>query len=322
MDEKLYHDVMFSLGTGAADKLDIDITSEFALLPDAPIHAEQSLNNLDHLGHVSTALTPKPHATQEPPSGQAISDEAFFDGSVGDLEVSRNHDAPMPEAMPPSVPPGATMEPAEAAAFSEMQRVRTQLTIAFSYGAGVNSSGRPCRRRPDSKRPSDVLPEAWANFGDAQKLKVEEEFAARRQLLRRQIAQLESEHPDLDFNKIVRTTSSGAVALIVRPPIQDVPWLTDHINIHANHVYDPLSFGAAARQDWPGTHVDGPLAHHAVSSRHAGYSRSQGHDFHEDGEESDDAFEHAAAYSEFFNLQTASASSDAPAGPNSHINKF
>ena len=32
-DEKLYHDVMFSLGTGAAMKFDIDITSEFALLP-------------------------------------------------------------------------------------------------------------------------------------------------------------------------------------------------------------------------------------------------------------------------------------------------
>ena len=37
-DEKLYHDVMFSLGTGAAEKFDIDITSEFALLPDALIH--------------------------------------------------------------------------------------------------------------------------------------------------------------------------------------------------------------------------------------------------------------------------------------------
>ena len=185
------------------------------------------------------------------------------------------------------------MEPAEAAAFSEMQRLRTQLTNASSYGAGVNSSGRPCRRRPDSKRPSDVLPEAWANFGDAQRDKIEEEFAARRQLLRRQIASLESEHPQLDFNKIVRTTSSGAVALIVRPPIHDVPWLTDHIT----HAHDPLSFGAAARHDWPGTHVDGPFAHHAVSSRHAGYSRSQGHDSHEDGEESDDAFECAAAYS-------------------------
>ena len=33
MNEKLYHDVMFSLGTGAAEKLDVDITSEFALLP-------------------------------------------------------------------------------------------------------------------------------------------------------------------------------------------------------------------------------------------------------------------------------------------------
>ena len=101
MNEKLYHDVMFFLGTGAAEKLDVDITPEFALLPDAPIHADQSLNSLDDLGHASNALTPKPHATQEPPSGQAVSDEAFVDGSVGDLEVSRNPDAPAPEAMPP-----------------------------------------------------------------------------------------------------------------------------------------------------------------------------------------------------------------------------
>ena len=95
---------MFSLGTGAAEKLNVDITPEFALLPDAPIHADQSLNNIDDLGHASNALTPIPTATQAPPSGQAMSDEAFFDGSVGELEVSRNHDAPEPEAMPPSVP--------------------------------------------------------------------------------------------------------------------------------------------------------------------------------------------------------------------------
>ena len=78
-----------------------------------------------------------------------------------------------------------------------------------------------------------MLPEAWANFGDSQRLKVEEEFAARRQLLRRQITQLQSEHPDLDFNTIVRTTPTGAVALIVRPPlIHGVPWQDD--SIHAS----------------------------------------------------------------------------------------
>ena len=74
-----------------------------------------------------------------------------------------------------------------------MQRLRTQLTNSSSYGAGVNSMGKPCRRRADSKRPSDVLPEAWANFGDAQRDRIEEDFAAKRQLLRRQIASLESE---------------------------------------------------------------------------------------------------------------------------------
>ena len=63
-DENLYHDVMFSLGTGAAEKFDIDITSEFALLPDALLHSEQSLTNLDDLGHATNAHTPKPSATQ------------------------------------------------------------------------------------------------------------------------------------------------------------------------------------------------------------------------------------------------------------------
>ena len=155
------------------------------MLPDAPILVDQSLNNINDLGHASHSLTPIPTATREKPSGQAISDEAFFDGSVGDLEVSRNHDALEPADDPIAEPPGAAMAPEEAAAFAEMHRLRTELTNASSYGAGVNSSGKPCRRRPDSKRPSVVLPEAWANFGDAQKLKVEEEFSARRQLLRR-----------------------------------------------------------------------------------------------------------------------------------------
>ena len=111
-----------------------------------------------------------------------------------------------------------------------------------------------------------MLPEAWANFGDAQKLKVEEEFSARRQLLRRQISQLESEHPDLDFNKIVRTTPSGAVALIVRPPIHSVPWQTDYVHDHSFHRSNGMcdsSFGAAAQQVWYGNSAAGPFAHHA-----------------------------------------------------------
>ena len=169
--------------------------------------------------------------------------------------------------MPPPEPAGATMDPveatsssdkdpAEAAAFSEMQRLRTQLTNASSYGAGVSAQGKPCRRRPDSKRPSEVLPEAWANMGDAQRVKLEEEVAARRQLLRRQIASLEAEHPMLDFNKLCRTTSSGQVALIMHSPVYDFPWNIDCITSHAQDLW---TFGATAQHGMP-------------SSRHAGSS--------------------------------------------------
>ena len=162
---------MFSLGTGAAVKLDIDITSEFALLPDAPLSVDQTLNNINNLGHSSHSSTPIPTGAWEKPSDQAMSDEAFFDGHVGDLELSRNHDAPEP-ADELIEPPGAAMAPEETAALAEMHRLRTALTNSSSYGAGVNSAGIPCRRRPDSKRSSDVLPEAWANFGESQRKSV------------------------------------------------------------------------------------------------------------------------------------------------------
>ena len=107
----------------------------------------------------------------------------------------------------------------------------------------------------------------------------------------------------LNFNKLCRTTNSGHVALIMHPPVYEFPWHIDGITSHAQ---EPLSFGAAAQRDWPRPHVDGLRAHHA-SSRHAGNSsiQDQGLDIQEYGEESDDAFVHAAAYSEFLNLQTA-----------------
>ncbi len=108
LNEKLYHDLMLSLGTGAAEKLDIDITSEFALLPDAPIIVDQSLNDIDDLGHSSHSSTAIPTAAREKPSDQAMSDEAgLFRRQVADLELSRNHDAaePADEHIEPPVPP-------------------------------------------------------------------------------------------------------------------------------------------------------------------------------------------------------------------------
>ena len=47
------------------------------------------------------------------------------------------------------------------------------------------------------ERPSEVLPEAWANMGDAYRERLEEDVAARRQLLRAQIADLAKRHPRL-----------------------------------------------------------------------------------------------------------------------------
>ena len=79
-----------------------------------------------------------------------------------------------------------------------------------------------------------------------------------------------------------------------------------------------LSFGAAAQHEWPGRHVAGPFAHHAVSSRHA-HSRSQGHDIKDDGEESDEAYVPTAACPEILNWQTVLATSDSPAGPTAHL---
>ena len=122
-----------------------------------------------------------------------------------------------------------------------------------------------------------------------------------------------------DFDNIVRTTSSGAVALIVRPPIHSVPWQTDHIHDRSSGMYDSsFFFGAAAQHEWPGRHVAGPCAHHALSSRHAS-SRSHGHNIQDSGEESDEAYVHTAAFPDVLIWQQVLATSDSPAGPNAHL---
>ncbi len=212
---------MFSLGSGAAIKLDIDISSEFALLPDAPIQVDQSLNHINDLGHATHSATPIPPDARETSSEAAIADETFFDEhAVNKSEISRGREAEHADQ-----PAGATLTPDETAALAEMSRLKAALAAASSYGAGVNAAGKPARRRPDFARPSDVSPEAWADFGASQRKSVEAEFAAKRSLLRRQISELKVLRSDVDFEQLVRATSSGAVSIIVRPPLSSCdPW--------------------------------------------------------------------------------------------------
>ena len=75
----------------------------------------------------------------------------------------------------------------------------------------TNAKGKPARKRSDSTRPSDLLPEAWSDMSQVQKKSVEAEYAAKRTLLRRQIAELKSKHADLDFEKLLRITPVGAI---------------------------------------------------------------------------------------------------------------
>ncbi len=174
-DENFYHDVMFEIGTGAGAKSDVDITSQFSLLPDAHIQSEAVLNCLDDLGHATNANTPRPHARERLAS--------FF--SPHSMDIDDPPVEPMPTAPPVSgVAPPAVADETEAAALREWLRLSEQYEQADSYGAGENAKGVKCRRRRGSRRPSDILPEAWANMGAAQKDRAEESVAARRVLLR------------------------------------------------------------------------------------------------------------------------------------------
>ena len=102
-DEKLYHDVMFSIGSGAGEKHDIDITSQFSLLPDAHID-ETAVDALADLGDASSAFTPKPHAEKNSSSSSSLAEEQFFDDS---MQVP---DPPI-ESMPAGPPPGSPPAP-------------------------------------------------------------------------------------------------------------------------------------------------------------------------------------------------------------------
>ena len=209
---------MFSLGTGAAIKLDVDISSEFELLPGATIKIDQSMDDINDLGHASHSATPIPTDNREKSSEAVMAEESFFDELAASNSESSNRDR---EAEHADIPEGAVLSPEETAALAEMSRLKTALASASSYGAGVNAKGKPARRRSDSARPSDILPEAWADMGPVLRKSVEIEFGAKRSLLRRQIAELKAKHSDLDFENLVRITSTGAVSIIVRPSCSD-----------------------------------------------------------------------------------------------------
>ena len=65
---------MFFLGTGAALKLDVDITSEFELLPGTTIKFYQSIDDINDLGHASHSATPIPTDNREKASKAVIAE--------------------------------------------------------------------------------------------------------------------------------------------------------------------------------------------------------------------------------------------------------
>ena len=124
---------MFSLGTGAATKHSVDITSEFSLLPGATISTDQSIEDINDLGHASHTATPIPTNNREKASKAVIAEEPFFD------ELAKS-DAENPdldrESDHADVPEGAVLSPDETAAIADMKRLETALESASSYGGG------------------------------------------------------------------------------------------------------------------------------------------------------------------------------------------
>ena len=127
MSEQIYHDLMFSLGTGAAIKHSVDITSEFELLPGATIKIDQSMDDINDLGHASHSATPVPTDNREKASKAVIAEETFFDELAKtdaenlDLDLESDH---------ADVPEGAVLTPVETAAVAEMERLKTALASA------------------------------------------------------------------------------------------------------------------------------------------------------------------------------------------------
>ena len=92
-------------------------------------------------------------------------------------------------------PDATELTPMETAAFAEHRCFQAALAEASSYGGGENASGRHARRHKDSSRPSSILPEAWHLMSASLRKSGEVEDAAKRDLLRQQLADIVAKFP-------------------------------------------------------------------------------------------------------------------------------
>ena len=144
------------------------------MLPGTTIKIDQSIDDINDLGHASHSATPVPTDNREKASKAVIAEETFFDELAKtdaenlDLDLESDH---------ADVPEGAVLTPEETAAVAETERLKTALASASSYGGGVNAKGKPARRRSDSTRPSDILPEAWADMSRVYRIWCQKDFA-------------------------------------------------------------------------------------------------------------------------------------------------
>ena len=121
MNEKLYYDLMFSLGTGAAVKHSVDITSEFELLPGSTIKNDQSFEDINDLGHASHTATPIPTDNHKRAFKAIAAEEPLFDelAKTDDDQHNLEHESDNAD-----VPEGASLSPEESAAVVEMDRLK------------------------------------------------------------------------------------------------------------------------------------------------------------------------------------------------------
>ena len=128
-----------SLGSGAALKHDVDISSEFALLPDARISHSHSLNNIDDLGHPSNSATPAPLTDDrevKKASAEAEAAEEFFVDMAHSAAEAADHneikesndDAAKSGEEPPEA--FSDLSPYELDAFAEHRRMQAALAEA------------------------------------------------------------------------------------------------------------------------------------------------------------------------------------------------
>ena len=123
-------DFMFSLGSGAALQLEVVMSSEFALLPDAPLKIDQSINDINDLGHASHSATPIPTDNREKSPEAARAEETFFDECGVDNSEISSRDR---EAEQADQPAGSTLTPDQTAALAEMSRLKAALSCVFIW---------------------------------------------------------------------------------------------------------------------------------------------------------------------------------------------